>query len=142
MRTESNTNKLLAAYTGYVAQHTMADPASLRFAPSELQIDVQPQVQAFTDPVAVLSALLLWSRGLTGVTAAWWRTETDHLHISIDGRLGCGVRMHLYSGFAYRHAAELVYLEPGQRETATLDELCFLAAELHTNPTPAESAAA
>lgn len=142
MRTETSTNKLIGAYTGYVHRTGVGDPVMLHFEPDALRIAVQPKVAATSDPVAVLSALLLWCRGLDEVTATWWRTRDENLHISIDGRLGCGVRMHLYSGFAYRHAAELVYLEPNTEETATLDELCFLAAELHTNPTTTATAVA
>lgn len=135
-RTNTTTSKLLSAYCGYVDQAGMGDPASVSFVPTQRQISIQPQVKAHDDPVAVLSALLLWSRNLTGVTADWVRTDTDSLHITISGRLASGIRLQIYSAFPYERATHLVYLEHELVESVSLDELGFLAAELHSG-TPA-----
>ncbi|WP_020495666.1 hypothetical protein [Sciscionella marina] len=133
-RTNTKTSTLMAAYAGYADSVGMPEPTSIHLRPEDLELDIHPRVQAYTDPVAVLSSLLLWTRNLHGITGTWRRTTGESLHISITGRLNSGVRVTVYDGIDYQAAAGLVYLEPEQSESVALDELSFLAAELHGTP--------
>jgi hypothetical protein len=70
---------------------------------------------------------LLWAHTLDEVTADWWRTSGDSLHITIDGRTNSGLRMHLYIGVPFTETTELVRLEPDEHEIVSLDEVFTLA---------------
>lgn len=132
-------NKLMSALRGYLAANQLPDPASISLDPGNNTIDIQPDVTAWESPVAVLTSLLMWARGLSGLTADWRRIprDKDTLHITIDGRLLNGVRIHLYRSISYSSVSEWVHLEPGAKETAYLDELYWLIRELHSRPSAA-----
>ena len=74
-----------------------------------------------------LASLLLWAHTLDEVTAEWWRTTANSLHITINGRTSGGLRMHLYMGVPFDETAELVRLEADEHEIVSLDDLYTLA---------------
>jgi hypothetical protein len=131
--------KLMSALRGYLAANQLPDPARISFGPDRNVIEIQPEVAAWESPVAVMTSLLMWARGLSGLTAEWWRVQgnADSLHINIHGRLLGGTRIHLYRGIRYASVSEWVNLEPGIREAAYLDELYWLIGELHSRPSAA-----
>lgn len=125
---------MTAALTGYLRAYTLPDPAAVTLYPATNEISLQPGVLAHNDPVAVLTVLLLWTRGLTTVTAHWARVregDAEYVHVSISGRLASGVRMHVYKSFPYPPVREWVLLGSAG-ETVSLDELAWLVRELHT----------
>jgi hypothetical protein len=126
--------KLTSALHGFLTTNQLPDPAAVRLSTTTRCIDIQPAVAAFTDPVAVLSALLMWTRALSGITATWWRINDGHgdrVHINVAGRLLNGIAVHVYDGIPYQPICEWLLLEPGQHESVSLDELAWLIRELH-----------
>lgn len=129
-------SKLASALQGFLVMNSLPDPAVVSFTVVGAgRIDIQPSVIAYTDPVAVLSSLLLWARGLTAVTATWTHTadrDESYLHVQIDGRLLSGVRVHLYKSVPYDTVREWVLLDLDQKDSVSLDELAWLVGELHS----------
>lgn len=128
----SATTKLVEALRGFLDTNQLPDPASVNLCLPERMLRIQPHVATYHDPVAVIGALLLWTRGLSGMTATWWRTTDDSLHISITGRLLSGVRVCVYQGVPYDTVREWVLLERDEHDSVSLDELAWLIGELHT----------
>jgi hypothetical protein len=60
------------------------------------------------------------------VTAAWWRTNADRLHVSVRGRTAIGVRVLVYGGGEFADCAGLVALDSGVTDGVSLDELYAL----------------
>ncbi|HEX3646893.1 MAG TPA: hypothetical protein VHV49_00620 [Pseudonocardiaceae bacterium] len=117
---------------GLLATSGLPEPVMISLDYHDARISIQPAVNAYTDPVAVLSALLLWSRLLHGITATWRHSPEGNLHITIDGRLQSGTRVRLYQGVPFDTVREWVLLAPGQRDSVSLDELAGLIRDLHT----------
>lgn len=128
----SNLDKLINALRGYLASTpVLLEPAFVDLDPRGMKIDVQPDVADFTDPVQLITSVLLWCRNLDMVSATWQRTaDAGSLHITVTGRLAGGTRMRIYKGVPYAACADLVRLDVGQSEGVSLDELHHLAGEL------------
>lgn len=130
--TARTTAQLASALAGFLATNALPDPATVELAVYARRIEIQPAVTAYTDPVAVLGSLLLWTRTLAAVTAQWSRTRDNFLHISIRGRLACGIQIQVYKSVPYDTVREWVLLAPGEDDAVSLDELAWLLGELHT----------
>jgi len=100
-------------------------PAYVHLEVSERRVAVQIDIGRNTSER--LANLLLWAHTLDEVSAEWWRTSADSLHINVDGRTSSGLRMHLYMGVPFEETADLVRLEPDQHEIVSLDEVYTLA---------------
>jgi hypothetical protein len=83
-----------------------------------------------------LGNLLIWAHTLTDVTAEWWRTTADRLHVTVHGRTSGGLRLELYTGCPFTQTAGLVRLAPDQRDGVSLDELYALAELLRETHQP------
>jgi hypothetical protein len=123
-----NVAKLATIAERYVTTTPAPDPMDITLYPGKQEISLQPSIEF--DPVAVLGSLLIWTHRLTGITGNWWRTASNDLHITLNGRGPAGVRFRVYSSFAYRHARSHVSLAKGDTESVTPDELYRLALEL------------
>lgn len=126
----SNLDKATAALWGYLANNPhLPVPCAVSIAPRALEVSVQPQVAEYGQPVPVLVALLAWTQNLDMVTAKWW-LDGDGVFIVITGRVPSGVRFEVYKRMPVDGCSELVSLQPGQRESVSLDELHQLLAQL------------
>jgi hypothetical protein len=72
---------------------------SLTFSADKREIGVHPEGGA--DLVQHLGNVLIWAFTLSEVTAQWWRTREDRLHVSVHGRTVSGARMKVYGGGAF-----------------------------------------
>jgi hypothetical protein len=129
--------KLTAALQGFLTTYALPDPAMVTLDVPSAAVRIQPHVTAWTDPVAVLSTLLLWARALTGVTATWHRytpsgDNEERLYVSIHGRLSSGIEVNVYKSLPYLAVCEWVCLHPDHEESVSLDELAWLIGQLHT----------
>jgi hypothetical protein len=137
MSTSTNTTarataQLVSALQGFLAINALPDPATATLDVKTATLAIQPDVAAHQDPVAVISTLLLWTRGLSAVTARWWRPSQNDLHITIAGRLSGGVQVRVYKGLPYDTVREWVLLDGDHAEGVSLDELAWLIGQLHT----------
>jgi hypothetical protein len=99
-------------------------PVSLTFSANVREIAVQPE--GGTDLVQHLGNVLLWAFTLSDVTARWWRTHEDRLHVSVLGRTASGTRMKVYGGGAFSDCRGLVSLAVDESEGVSIDELFTL----------------
>jgi hypothetical protein len=123
-----NVAKLATIAQRFVTTTPAPEPAIITLHPRAHRIDIQPTIGP--DPVSVLGCLLIWTHRLTGITGTWWHTAGNDLHITLTGRGPAGVRIRVYSSFAYHHARPHVSLAKGDTESVTPDELYRLALEL------------
>jgi hypothetical protein len=130
--TASRMINLAKAAHGLLVTSGLPEPVALGLDYYANCVKIQPRVTANGDPVAVLSALLLWSRLLHDITADWAHIPAGNLHITIHGRLLSGTRVCVYKSVPFDAVREWVLLEPGQRDTPSLDELADLIRNLHT----------
>ncbi|MFD4192873.1 hypothetical protein [Amycolatopsis thermoflava] len=121
MRTALET--LTRAFWGHLRDFPLPEPCRVTLHPGvpEIQVQVAPG-EAGTH----LAELLLWAYTLDQVTATWWRTEQNNLHITIRGRSQGGAHFLVYGGVAWRHCGGLVQLANGAREGVSVDELYTL----------------
>ena len=122
--TTSTMDSLIGGYRAHVLGRPLPNPVSLQFTPSGKEVAVQPE--GGLDTVRHLSNILVWAYTLTDVTARWWHTNDDRLHVSVRGRTAGGVRMLVYGGCVFADCLGLVALDRGQDERVTLDEIYTL----------------
>jgi hypothetical protein len=107
-----------------VLDRSLPAPAYVQLDVRKRQVVIQPQHRG---GLAVeLANLLMWAHTLDEVTAQWWRTTADRLHVTVYGRTGGGLRLKIYTGSPFDETAGLVRLEPDQSEGVSLDELYAL----------------
>src|SRR5262245_60097291 len=121
----STVDSLIGAYRAHVLGRPLPAPVELRFIPSQKEIIVQPE--GGLDFVRKLGNILLWAYTLTDVTAEWWHTPNDRLHITVDGRTNTGTRFSVYGGCEFTQCHGLIRLDPDQKEGVSIDELYTLA---------------
>jgi hypothetical protein len=121
----STVDSLIGQFRSHMLGRSLPAPAYVHLEISTRRVAVQ--VDHGRNTCERLGNLLLWAHTLDDVTADWWRTSADNLHITINGRTSSGLRMHLYIGVPFEETAELVRLEPDEREIVSLDEVYTLA---------------
>jgi hypothetical protein len=115
---------MLGAFRAHVRDRVLPALVSLSFSANGREIGVQPE--GGTDLVQHLGNVLVWAYTLVDVTALWWRTPEDRLHVSIRGRTASGARMKVYGGGAFSDCRGLVPLGRNESEGVSLDELFTL----------------
>ena len=120
----STTDALIGAYRSHVLGRNLPDPATLNICPTTRQIAVQPG--AGSDLCSRLGGVLVWACTLTDVTASWWHTPDDALHVTVSGRTAGGIRLRVYGGGAFAECCGLVSLGLDEQEGVSLDELYTL----------------
>lgn len=128
LTTQSTTDSLIGAYRSHVLGRNLPDPATLNFFPSTRQIAVQPS--AGLDLCSRLGGVLVWACTLTDVTASWWHTPDDALHVRVSGRTAGGTRLRVYGGGPFAQCCGLVSLGLNEQEGVSLDELYTLVSLL------------
>ena len=121
----STVDSLIGQFRSHMLGRSLPAPAYVHLEVTDRRVSLQ--VDAGGTSSERLANLLLWAHTLDEVTAQWWRTSADNLHITINGRTNSGLRMHLYMGVPFTEVAELVRLEPDEHEVASLDEVFTLA---------------
>jgi hypothetical protein len=121
----STVDSLIGQFRSHMLGRSLPAPAYVHLEVSDRRVAVQVDLGRNTSER--LANLLLWAHTLDEVTAEWWRTTANNLHISIDGRTSNGLRMHLYMGVPFEETADLVRLEPDEHEIVSLDKLYTLA---------------
>lgn len=128
LATTSAVGSMLGAFRAHIRGRVLPAPVSLTFSANVHEIAVQPE--GGTDLVQHLGNVLLWAYTLSDVTAQWWRTPEDRLHVSVLGRTTSGVRMKVYGGGAFSDCRSLVPLALDESEGVSVDELFTLLALL------------
>jgi hypothetical protein len=100
-------------------------PISLSF---DAEISVQPE--GTLNLAQQLGNILLWAYTLSDVTAKWWRTDGDRLHISVRGRTLSGARLRVYGGGHFSECLGLVQLGPDEADGVSVDELYLFLSQL------------
>jgi len=130
LATTSAVGSMLGAFRAHIRGRVLPAPVSLSFSANGREIAVQPEGGA--DLVQHLGNVLLWAYTLADVTARWWRTDDDRLHVSVDGRTANGTRMRVYGGGAFSDCRGLVALALDESEGVSVDELYTLHGLLRT----------
>jgi hypothetical protein len=120
----SAVGSMLGAFRAHIRGRVLPAPVSLTFSANVREISVQPEGGA--DLVQHLGNVLIWAFTLADVTAQWWRTPEDRLHVSVHGRTASGARMKVYGGGAFSDCRGLVPLARDESEGVSLDELFTL----------------
>jgi hypothetical protein len=121
LTTTSAVGSLLTAFRAHVRGRVLPAPVSLGFDAGSREIAIQPEGQ--TNLATQLGNVLLWAYTLSDVTAKWWRTDGDRLHISIRGRTTTGARVRVYGGGHFSECLDLVQLAPDETDGVSIDEL-------------------
>ena len=114
LATTSAVGSMLSAFRAHIRGRVLPAPVSLTFSANGREIAVQPEGGA--DLVQQLGNVLLWAYTLSDVTATWWRTDEDRLHVSVHGRTASGARMQVYGGGAFSDCRGLVPLALDESE--------------------------
>lgn len=119
--------KLTKAFWVHLRAHpALPEPCTVTLDPWKPEVQVQA---APARAVAHLGELLLWASTLHGVTAEWWHTHGDRLHITFWGR-AAGTRFYVYGGIAFDGCSELVRLDVDAKEGVSVDEIDTLREHL------------
>jgi hypothetical protein len=115
--------KLTKAFWAHLRAHpALPEPCTVTLDPWKPEV----QVQAAPARAAThLGELLLWASTLDSVTAEWWHTNSDRLHITLRGR-AAGTRFYVYGGIPYTGCAELMRLDVDEHEGVSVDEISTL----------------
>jgi hypothetical protein len=117
---------LVGAFRAHVRGRVLPAPAVLSFAANE--ISVQPE--GALDLARQLGNILVWASTLSDVTAKWWRTDGDGLHISVRGRTLSGTCLRVYGGGHFAECLGLVQLAPEEADGVSVDELYHFLGQL------------
>jgi hypothetical protein len=122
-RRKSVLERLTGVFWAHLREHpALPEPCTVTLDPCKPEIEVQA---APAGSVAHVGELLLWAYTLTGVTARWWRTPNEGLHITIKGR-AADTRFRVYGGIIFADCAGLARLEVNESESVSVDELYTL----------------
>lgn len=121
LATTSAVGSLLSAFRAHIRGRVLPVPVSLGFDAKSREIAIQPE--GLTNLAAQLGNVLLWAYTLSDVTAKWWRTDGDRLHISVRGRTATGARVRVYGGGHFSECLGLVQLAPNETDGVSIDEL-------------------
>lgn len=128
LATNSVTGSLLSAFRAHVRGRVLPAPISLTFDGKSREIAVQPE--GALNLATQLGNVLLWAYTLSEVTAKWWRTDGDRLHISVRGRTLSGARIRVYGGGHFDECLGLVALAPNEADGVSVDELYLFLSQL------------
>jgi hypothetical protein len=128
LATTSITGSLLSAFRAHVRGRVLPAPISLTFDAKSREIAIQPE--GVLNLAAQLGNVLLWAYTLSDVTAKWWRTDGDRIHISVRGRTFSGARMRVYGGGHFSECLGLVALGPDETDGMSIDELYLFLSQL------------
>ena len=131
LATTSVTGSLLSAFRAHVRGRLLPAPVSLTFDSVDREIAVQPE--GTMELVTQLGNVLLWAYTLSEVTAKWWRTDGDRVHISVRGRTLSGARLRVYCGGHFSECLGLVALAPNESDGVSVDELYLFLSQLREN---------
>ena len=131
LTTTTAVGSLLSAFRAHIRGRVLPAPVSLTFDAKSREIAIQPEGQ--TDLATQLGNVLLWAYTLTNVTAKWWRTDGDRIHISIRGRTLSGARVRVYGGGHFTECLGLVQLAPNQADGISVDELYRFHSEIRAD---------
>jgi hypothetical protein len=120
----STVDSLIGGFRAHVMGRSLPAPAYVHLDVLSREVSVQPLCPP--DLVGTLGHLLLWAHTLADVTANWWRTAEDRLHVTVHGRTSGGLRVDVYSSGQFSDCAGLVRLDPNESENVSLDELYTL----------------
>jgi len=121
LATTSVVGSLLSAFRAHIRGRVLPAPVSLAFDACSREIAIQPEGQ--TSLATQLGNVLLWAYTLSDVTAKWWRTDGDRLHISVRGRTATGARVRVFGGGHFSECLGLVQLAPNETDGVSIDEL-------------------
>jgi hypothetical protein len=121
----STVDSLIGGLRAHLLGRSLPAPAYVHLDVHSREVSVQPQPQP--DVVGTIGHLLLWAHTLVDVTATWWRTAEERLHVTVYGRTAGGLRMDVYGAAEFSDCADLVRLDRGESESVSLDELYTLA---------------
>jgi len=128
LATTSATGSLLSAFRAHARGRVLPAPISLTFDGKSREIAVQPE--GALNLATQLGNVLLWAYTLSEVTAKWWRTDGDRLHISIRGRTLSGAHIRVYGGGHFSECLGLVALAPNEADGVSVDELYLFLSQL------------
>lgn len=128
LATTSATGSLLSAFRAHVRGRVLPAPISLSFDGLDHEIAVQPE--GSLNLAAQLGNVLLWAYTLSEVTAKWWRTDGDRIHISVRGRTLSGAHIRVYGGGHFTECLGLVALAPNESDGVSVDELYLFLSQL------------
>jgi len=128
LTTTTAVGSLLGAFRAHVRGRVLPAPVSLMFEARAREIAVQPE--GTHNLAQQLGNVLLWAYTLSDVTAKWWRTDGDRLHISVRGRTLSGARMRVYCGGHFSECLGLVALGPDEADGVSVDELYLFCSQL------------
>jgi hypothetical protein len=123
LTTTSTVDSLIGAYRSHVFGRTLPTPVMLNVTPGLRVISVQP---GGTDVTSRLANVLVWAYTLADVTAQWWHTPDQWLHVNVTGRTSGGARMRVSAGGSFDAFHGLVPLTVNESENVSLDELYTL----------------
>lgn len=131
LTTTTPVGSLLRAFRSHVRGRNLPVPVSLTFDAKSREIAIQPEGAA--NLAVQLGNVLLWAYTLSDVTAKWWRTDGDRLHISVRGRTASGARVRVYGGGHFTETLGLVQLAPNETDGVSIDELYRFHAEIRAD---------
>src|SRR5262249_22138045 len=91
LTTTSTVDALMGGYRSHVLGRPLPNPAAVHFDSYGPEVSVQPN--GGPNSLLHLSNILVWACSLDDVTAEWWRTDDDRLHVTVRGRTGGGTRI-------------------------------------------------
>jgi hypothetical protein len=120
----STVDSLIGGFRSHLLGRSLPAPAFVHLDVLDRQVSVYPG--GGLELVTKLGNLLLWAHTLTEVTAEWWRTDGDRLHVMVCGRTSGGLRMEIHCGGDFDQCTGLVALGMEERDGVSLDELYAL----------------
>jgi hypothetical protein len=117
----STVDSLIGRFRAHVHSRLLPAPAYVELDLIHQKASVYPN-SAF-DLASVLGSLLTWAYSLTNVTADWWRTPEDRLHITAHGRTDGGLPLKIVHGLAFNRCLGRVQLATGESQPVSLEEL-------------------
>lgn len=124
----STMDTLFAVYQNH--KRDLPEPISVQLHARYNCRDIDVHIGEYGDPTTETRHLLAWAQSLDAVDVEWWHTDGDDLHIAIHGLAGVDTRMLVYGAVPYDDCRDVVQLDPGQRDSVSVDALGALADHL------------
>jgi hypothetical protein len=131
LTTTTAVGSLLSAFRAHVRGRVLPAPVSLSFDAKAREIAIQPE--GAMNLAQQLGNVLLWAYTLSDITAKWWRTDDDRIHISVRGRTASGARVRVYGGGHFTDCLGLVQLAPTETDGVSVDELYRFHTEIRAD---------